>query len=418
MYGIFSSLQGQISSKSADWGVRTSYLPADTIFVFYQYPSAKKGSVSVTNPFGSSASFTWNQYDTLSNTFGPALKTDLNVLNSTLDNLSEGGYKISITGTTRDTSFMAWVCFDDFSLAVEKDNAGNVRFGKYTCDYVDVAAKGSPKSPFVYEDPKTHAKQTIKNKLTYLWTADPAPELPFSIYKDSASMRVDHPPYKDTHYKVTVTDRFGLVKEDQVFYPSINPKAKFELKPDPVHVVDGKNSAPLQVTFTNQSENADTFIWYMGRKDTVYVKTPVNILPFTEPKTYYIRLIAQKNGLCVDSCKDSIQIAPPEIEMGDSLPNVFTPNGDNIHDFYKVYNISIKAFKITIFSRWGKKVYESPPVEMLLWEGWNGKVNGNGSDASPGIYYYVLEVLTWANDPDPKLIHTNGKYSGFFYLYR
>ena len=315
---------------------------------------------------------------------------------------------------------VAWVCFDEYSLAVEKDNAGNVRFGRYTCDYVDVAARVTAKSPYKYKNPITYSTQILRNKYTYLWTADPTPEMPFSTYKDSASMRVEHPPYKDTHYKVKVSDKFGLVKEDQVFYPAINPKAFFKQIVDPKAVKnrDSLYSAPLKVAFSNLSENADTFIWYMGRNDTVYAKTPVNILPYTEPKTYYIRLIAQKNGLCLDSCKDSIKIAPPEIEKGDSLPNVFTPNGDNVNDFYKVYNISIKAFKITIFSRWGKKVYESPPVEMLLWEGWNGEINGNGSMASPGIYYYVMEVLTWAKEPDPKLIHTNGKYSGFFYLYR
>ena len=257
---ILNSIIGQVSSTTADWKIRTAYLPSDTIFVFHQYPLVQKGSLTVTNPFLTEASFTWSQYDTLSNTFGPALKTENNVFNSSLDNLSEGGYKISITGTTRDTSFMAWIYFDNYSLAVDKDNAGKVIFGKYTCDYVDLSSKVTPIASFFYEDPSTHHRLVLKDTFTYVWSANPAPEIALTNVK--ASFRNYLPPYKDTRYTVTVTDRFGLIKEDDVLYESIQVKALFETKYD--SVVDSKNSAPLKVTFINKCENADSYVWYMG----------------------------------------------------------------------------------------------------------------------------------------------------------
>jgi gliding motility-associated-like protein len=412
MMGLLASVEGQISSNSADWKGATAYSSFDTIFVFYQYPVSQKGSLTVNNPFSTSAIFSWCRYDTLSNAFSPAFKTENGVSNSSIDTLSEGGYRISITGTTRDTSFMAWVFFDNFLLVVDKDNAGKVKFGKYTCDYVDLGSKVTSLTSFIYRDPTTHQRDTLTNSVTYVWSADPTPET--ALTNGKASFRIDDPPYKDTRYTLDVTDRFGLVKEDQVLYESIQVKAQFKMDHDSVSDNTGtyKNSAPLKVTFTNQSENMDTCVWYMGDKDTVYAKTP-DVHTYYEPKTYTVHLIASSLEQCIDSCKQEIVVDPPEI----NVPNVFTPNGDGTNDMFKIYNISIRKFRITIFSRWGKKVYVAEGEDFESWPGWNGKI-GN-SEASEGVYYYYLETKSFGlNTESPESYNSNGIYKGFFYLYR
>ena len=409
---------GQVSSKSTDKKVVTAYSLSDSIFVFHQFPFAKKGNLSVANPFGTKSTYTWNRYDTLSNSFGTALRVDSNVLNSSIDTLSQGGYKITLTGTTRDTSFMAWVYFNNYSLAVEKNNDGNVKFGKYTCEYVDLSCKVTPLLPFIYEDPNTYARQILKDTFTYFWSAEPAPEI--SLINGKAAFRVDPPPYIDTRYKVKVTDKFGLVKEDQVFYKTIQVKAEFDLtyqlEYDTTHVFnDGdKKSAPLKVNvFNKSSEKADTFIWYFVGKDTAYTISPTPHF-YYQPDTFKIKLFTQSAEGCVDTITHDFVVEPANIEDGEQPPNVFTPDGNN--PMFKISNISIRQFKITIFTRWGKLVYTHQGIDMLEWEGWDGNI-GN-SKASTGVYYYVLEVFTWDKKPDPKLIHTNGRYSGFFYLFR
>jgi gliding motility-associated-like protein len=59
------------------------------------------------------------------------------------------------------------------------------------------------------------------------------------------------------------------------------------------------------------------------------------------------------------------------------LPNAFTPDGDGINDIFAV------GFELTVFNRWGQKVYEGT-------KGWDGTYNGR--KVSPGTYYYLVNV--------------------------
>lgn len=69
------------------------------------------------------------------------------------------------------------------------------------------------------------------------------------------------------------------------------------------------------------------------------------------------------------------------------IPNVFTPNNDAYNDKFKPKTIGdISEYRIQIFNRWGKRVYESTDVE----EGWDGTVFNNGSACAEGTYYFVI----------------------------
>ena len=74
------------------------------------------------------------------------------------------------------------------------------------------------------------------------------------------------------------------------------------------------------------------------------------------------------------------------------IPNVITPNGDNINDYFTITNLQdYPNSKLTIFDRWGKQVYTSN----------NYQNNWNGSGQSAGVYDYVL------------VLPTGKKYEGF-----
>ncbi|KUG07692.1 gliding motility-associated C-terminal domain-containing protein [Solirubrum puertoriconensis] len=67
-------------------------------------------------------------------------------------------------------------------------------------------------------------------------------------------------------------------------------------------------------------------------------------------------------------------------------PNVFTPNNDGRNDYFEMPSLppdfcEQRFAAITIFSRWGNKVYHS--VERTF--RWNGK------DVPEGVYYYLVE---------------------------
>ena len=73
------------------------------------------------------------------------------------------------------------------------------------------------------------------------------------------------------------------------------------------------------------------------------------------------------------------------------LPNIFSPNGDNHNDIFKVRGEGIKALSFVIYSRWGEKVFETNDPDI----GWNGNYKGEKMNA--GVFVYYLKA-TMIND--------------------
>ncbi len=65
------------------------------------------------------------------------------------------------------------------------------------------------------------------------------------------------------------------------------------------------------------------------------------------------------------------------------IPNVITPNGDGINDYFQITNIDYYPnSEIKIYNRWGKRVYES--------QNYQGDWDGEGLDE--GTYYYIFRL--------------------------
>ena len=82
---------------------------------------------------------------------------------------------------------------------------------------------------------------------------------------------------------------------------------------------------------------------------------------------------------------DAIE-APPILGM-DSIPNVFTPNGDGNND---VFNLKVKNFtsiQVTILDMKGSIVYSWTAADG----NWNGKLP-NGAEAPKGLYFYTIQA--------------------------
>ncbi|SOD14445.1 PKD domain-containing protein [Pedobacter xixiisoli] len=68
------------------------------------------------------------------------------------------------------------------------------------------------------------------------------------------------------------------------------------------------------------------------------------------------------------------------------IPNVFSPNGDGKNDTWNIkYLESFTDGNITIFNRYGQKVFEASPYNTP----WDGRLNG--ADLPIGVYYYIIE---------------------------
>lgn len=84
------------------------------------------------------------------------------------------------------------------------------------------------------------------------------------------------------------------------------------------------------------------------------------------------------NAQCVDVC------------TGYKLPNVFSPNNDNINDVYVSYNPNeyVKKVEMKIFNRWGKIVYQTTDPDIK----WDGRDLNSKQFVSSGVYYYICDV--------------------------
>ena len=97
-------------------------------------------------------------------------------------------------------------------------------------------------------------------------------------------------------------------------------------------------------------------------------------------------------GLQGCSATDSIYIDYcPCSEDSVIIPNVFTPNPeDNANLYYHIDNLCPDdRFRIVIYNRWGKKMYESNNIDFM----WDGLTEG-GTEASEGTYYYIMTTHT------------------------
>ena len=68
-------------------------------------------------------------------------------------------------------------------------------------------------------------------------------------------------------------------------------------------------------------------------------------------------------------------------------PNAFTPNKDNLNEYYVTPSIYIKEYHITIFNRWGEMVFES----FDLTHNWDGEYLGK--PAQQDAYAVIVETI-------------------------
>ena len=71
------------------------------------------------------------------------------------------------------------------------------------------------------------------------------------------------------------------------------------------------------------------------------------------------------------------------------MPNVISPNDDNINDIFTIYTgaaVEIISISGSIYDRWGNLVFSSNENPFA----WNGKFKDE--NVNPGVYVYALNI--------------------------
>jgi gliding motility-associated-like protein len=142
---------------------------------------------------------------------------------------------------------------------------------------------------------------------------------------------------------------------------------------------------PVTVSYTNTSTamtgNTLTYLWSFGNGASSGSINPTEV--FTGVGTFQTLLIATDNNSCKDTA--SIYITVSDVPTVIVIPNVFSPNGDNINDQFFIKGTGISNLECRVYDRWGLLLHQ--------WEGldgyWDGRAK-NGSNCTDGTYFYLI----------------------------
>lgn len=222
--------------------------------------------------------------------------------------------------------------------------------------------------------------------VTYVWTG------PGVISgSNTASPIVDQP---GTYTLTVANPTTGCTSTSTVSVINSVPTASFT--PD---ITSG--FAPQAVNFTNlSSSTATVFTWTFGDGNNSSSTNPSNT--YSVAGTYTVMLIAS-SGLCSDTATVVITIADG---FSIEIPNVFTPNGDNINDVFTIKSTGVKEIELQIFNRWGQLMYNFTGAKAA----WDGITN-SGEKATDGTYFYF--IIAKGYDSTKESVKKNGSLGLF-----
>ena len=186
--------------------------------------------------------------------------------------------------------------------------------------------------------------------------------------------------HQKTMYYLTASNSITNCKAtDSVLFIPDSVVAKFTATP-----LSG--ISPLLVNFTNASLLATKYNWIFD--STGASSTLVNpTYTYAYQGSAHPMLIAQNNNGCVDTFQLTIDLFAGQVIH---IPNVFTPNGDNVNDEFVIHVMNpalMRRMKGSIWNRWGQKLYEWTMPGGKWWNGWF-----EGKTCQDDVYVYIIDV--------------------------
>lgn len=162
------------------------------------------------------------------------------------------------------------------------------------------------------------------------------------------------------------------------------PEAAFTPSPFSATILN-----PL-ISFVNQSYLATSWNWNFGDgKGASASFAPAYY--YQDTGTYTVQLIVATEHLCYDTAYGEVVITG---DYSLYIPNAFTPNNDGKNDAFNAIGYGIKEMQLTVYNRWGNKVFESD--NNISWDGRDQKTK---LVCPQGVYIYMLSTRDIFNSP-------------------
>lgn len=142
------------------------------------------------------------------------------------------------------------------------------------------------------------------------------------------------------------------------------------------------------IQFNNYSTGADSYVWDFGdlyniATDSSHEQNPSHT--YSHVGSYCVLLTAGNAGMCYDTMTICVTITP---EFTCFIPNAFSPNHDGINDDFFCKATNVLTFEMTIYDRWGNKIFFTDDVEKH----WDGDVNENRVVGQEDVYVYIIHI--------------------------
>ena len=139
------------------------------------------------------------------------------------------------------------------------------------------------------------------------------------------------------------------------------------------------------ITFTNQTTDADDYIWNFDNLATSTAVDTNYTFSYTEPNTYEVCLSASNQSGCIDSVCHEVIISDDLLVY---VPNSFSPNNDGDNEIFipVISGNRAASYELLIFNRWGEIIFRSTEAQV----GWDGTRKGKASPE--GVYIWKLSV--------------------------
>jgi gliding motility-associated-like protein len=102
-------------------------------------------------------------------------------------------------------------------------------------------------------------------------------------------------------------------------------------------------------------------------------------------------------------CSALFSIVVEEGAVNFAIPNVFTPNGDGVNDYFNVLSngSDFNIIACTIYNRWGQLVYDNNTPDT----GWDGTLDGKPQPAE--VYFYYILISSGDNGQPEQVFQGN-----------
>lgn len=174
------------------------------------------------------------------------------------------------------------------------------------------------------------------------------------------------------------------------------------------------NPAPLPANFAHFYSNTiitDTLDWTIISgsfiADSAYKYIMIGNF-FDNNQTAYLTVLDSLLGECSYYFIDDVCVSTDSLTCSQTLsstfvmPTAFSPNGDNINDYFRPYPEGVFIEVLRIYNRWGQKIYEGRNTIA----GWDGFINGIPLPSD--VYAFYLEVK---NEKTGKTEQRSGSFS-------